>query len=147
MLPGPGRPTVDVCCSGGDAGKLHGQSLRSRVRGGPGLGGRWRRSPPRLHCQAPASRQLPALCLRRPVPSAWQEAAAGAAPPGEASLAPIPLVPQPWLSGSAEGRAVTPPRGCRRPQMLLRAEGSPCPMPPGTAGLLTRGARELPPHG
>lgn len=62
-------------------------------------------------------------------------------------MAPIPLVPQLWLSGSAQGRAVTPRRGCRQPQMLLGSEGSPCSMPPRTAGLLAQGAQELPPYG
>lgn len=83
------------------------------------------------------TQQLPASCLQRTVPSTWQEAAASAGPLGEALLAPVTLVIQPWLSGSAEGRAVTPRRGNRQRPMMLRAEGSPYRLSP--AGLCPRG--------
>lgn len=144
MLPLPGHPTAGVCCSGGDARKLSGQSLRKQ---GLEQSRAWWQMTVLGPTLALPSAGLPAAaCGGRSLPLGRRLLPAPL-PPGEVPLAPISVVSQPWLSSSAEGRAVTPRRGCRQPQMLLRADGSPCPMHPGTAGLLARGAQELPPHG
>lgn len=88
----PAIPLWMLAARGPMPGNVSGQSL-SRVRSGPGLGGSRQHSPPRLHCQAPASQQLPACCLQQPVPSAWQEAAAGAAPREKLCWPQSPLCP------------------------------------------------------
>lgn len=80
MLPLPSRPAVDVCCSGGDARELSGQSLRLQ---GPEQPRAWRQTAALTPTPALPGTGLPAAACplpAQPVPSAWQEAAAGPEP-------------------------------------------------------------------
>lgn len=92
-------------------GNVSGQSLHSRVQSSPGLAAAGSAHPHACTASTSGTQQLPASCRRQPVPSTWQEAAASTGPLGEALLAQITLVIQPWLSGSPEGRAVTSQEG------------------------------------